>query len=81
MRNRILANRGTWLPMVVDVYVFRNGSPQEQRFFTFRYDGITAHYSGMLATVVFPAIVGADVPFDLPFTQNGDVDVLSVMIP
>ena len=67
--------------MLVDVYVFRNGSPQEQRFFTFRYDGITAHYSGMLATVVFPAIVGSDVPFDLPFTQNDDVMVLSVMIP
>ena len=67
--------------MVVDVYVFRNGSPQEQRFFTFRHDGITAHYSGMLATVVFPAIVGSDVLSNLPGTRHGDVTVLTVMIP
>ena len=67
--------------MLCDVYIFANGSPQAQRFHLFRYDGITAHYTGMLATLVFPALVGLDVPFNLPGTQNGDVTVLTVMIP
>jgi hypothetical protein len=81
IKNRITANRGTWTPMLCDVYVFANGSPQQQRFHTFRIDGAVAHFSGMLATAAFPAIVGLDVPFNLPGTQNGDVTVLTVMIP
>ena len=67
--------------MLCDVYVFANGSPQEQRFHLFRINGTVAHFSGMLATAAFPAIVGLDVPFDLPGTGNGDVKVLTVMIP
>ncbi len=67
--------------MLCDFDVFKNGSPQERRFSTFRIDGATAHYSGMLATVVFPAIVGSDVLFNLPGTRHGDVTVLTVMIP
>ena len=67
--------------MLCDVYVFKNGSPQERLFSTFRFDGTTAHYSGILSTVVFPAIVGSDVLFNLPNTQHGDVTVLTVMIP
>jgi hypothetical protein len=78
---RIERTPGFHLPMLCDVYIFANGSPQEQLFSTFRFNGITAHASGILSTVVFPAIVGPDVPFNLPGTQPGHVKVLRVMIP
>jgi hypothetical protein len=80
MDNRIFNTAGIQSPMLCNVVVFRRGSPQERLFRLFRYNGTNLHPSGMSCTAIWPSVIGADVPFNLPGTVAGDVTVLHVWI-